>query len=87
MNAPRIVALMRTHGKRRQRARETCNRTNDLQRETTMTIPAPDPRPNKEPFPHPEPPPTNPGEVPTTIIELPPSQPAPGAPVDPPLQS
>lgn len=51
-----------------------------------MTIPSPDPRPTPQPQPQPDPKPVNPDETPVTIIELPPSQPSPGIPVDkPPL--
>jgi hypothetical protein len=49
-----------------------------------MSVPISDPRPKPEPYPRPNPTPINPDETPLEIIELPPSQPSPGIPQDPP---
>ena len=53
-----------------------------------MTAPLPKPRPTPEPLPQPPMPgPMNPDETPIEIIELPPSQPTRGIPIDDPLPS
>jgi len=44
-----------------------------------MTAPAPEPDPRPEPLPNPLPPSPGADELPLTGIELPPSQPVPGA--------
>jgi hypothetical protein len=49
-----------------------------------MSVPISDPKPTPEPFPRPNPTPINPDETPLEIIELPPAQPSPGIPKDPP---
>jgi hypothetical protein len=71
-------------------ARETCMGEKSLCEEQVMTTPMPDPgpKPGQEPMPRPAPIPPieDPTPVPT-IIDLPPTLPSPGIPVEEPLPS
>ncbi|MGH7618298.1 MAG: hypothetical protein ACREPM_13825 [Gemmatimonadaceae bacterium] len=50
-------------------------------------MPDPGPKPGPEPMPRPAPLPTTPEETPVTIIDLPPTLPSPGIPIEDPLPS
>jgi len=71
--------LARSQGLEQGTARELCRRRVNHALEDAMTAPAPEPDPRPEPLPNPLPPSPGADELPLTGIELPPSQPVPGA--------